>query len=89
MDWERRLGWLVCELPGGDTLVADGLQGACERRTVAAGDVHGFSLTLNRPGPSDLTNSLDRTAAHWQEWCADLHLPATARRDRRALRRSP
>ena len=73
--WERRLGWLVCELPDGDTIVADGVQGTCERRTIAEGDVHGFSLTLNRPGPSDLTNSLDRTVAHWREWCAGLHLP--------------
>jgi GH15 family glucan-1,4-alpha-glucosidase len=74
--WERRLGWLVCELPDGDTIVADGVQGTCERRTIAEGDVHGFSLTLNRPGPSDLTNSLDRTVAHWREWCAGLHLPS-------------
>jgi GH15 family glucan-1,4-alpha-glucosidase len=74
--WERRLGWLVCELPGGDTIVADGLNGTTEIRTVRAGEVHGFSLTLNRPGPSDLANSFDRTAAHWREWCAGLHLPA-------------
>jgi GH15 family glucan-1,4-alpha-glucosidase len=76
--WRQRLGWLVCELPGGDTLVADGLRGACERRTVVAGEVHGFSLTLNRPGPSDLANSLERTAAHWADWCAGLHLPTVA-----------
>jgi GH15 family glucan-1,4-alpha-glucosidase len=73
--WLRRLGWLVAELPDGDTLVADGLEGPFERRTVAAGDAHGFSLTLNRPGPSDLSHSLERTAAHWREWCAGLHLP--------------
>jgi GH15 family glucan-1,4-alpha-glucosidase len=76
VDWERRLGWLVCALPDGDTLVADGVQGLFERRMVGAGEVHGFSLTLNRPGPSDLPNSLDRTVAHWREWCAGLHLPA-------------
>jgi GH15 family glucan-1,4-alpha-glucosidase len=74
--WERRLGWLVCELPDGDTIVADGVQGTCERRIIAEGDVHGFSLTLNRPGPSDLTHSLDRTVAHWREWCAGLRLPS-------------
>jgi GH15 family glucan-1,4-alpha-glucosidase len=73
--WRRRLGWLVAELPDGATLVADGLEGPSERRTVAAGDAHGFSLTLNRPGPSDLSHSLERTAAHWREWCAGLHLP--------------
>jgi GH15 family glucan-1,4-alpha-glucosidase len=77
VNWERRLGWLVCELPDGDTMVADGLQGLYERRVVGAGDVHGVSLTLNRPGPSDLANSLDRTAAHWREWCAGLHLPSS------------
>ena len=42
-----------------------------------AGEAHCFSLTLNRPGPSDLKNSLDRTVAYWREWCAGLHLPST------------
>jgi GH15 family glucan-1,4-alpha-glucosidase len=73
--WSQRLGWLVCELSDGRHLVADGLHGACERRIVRAGEAHGFSLSLNRPGPSDLVNSLERAAAFWQTWCEDLHLP--------------
>jgi GH15 family glucan-1,4-alpha-glucosidase len=75
--WESRLGWQVCTLPDGHTLVADGVHAGLEQRTVTAGQVHGFSLTLDRPGPSDLANSLHRTVGHWREWCADLHLPSS------------
>jgi len=72
----RRLGWLVMELPNDERVVADGVGGLCERRTVRAGETHDFSLGLNRPGPSDMTSSLERTVAFWREWCDDLHLPA-------------
>ena len=72
---QPRLGWLIGELPNGDRLVADGFESARERRTAYAGDVHCFSLALNRPGPSDLTNSLQRATAFWAKWAQDLRLP--------------
>ena len=75
-----RLGWLVCDLPGGDRIVADGVTGTHEQRTVTAGQIHNFSLSLNRPGPTDLASSLRRTAEFWREWAEDLALPR-ARRD--------
>jgi GH15 family glucan-1,4-alpha-glucosidase len=72
----QRLGWLIAELPGGERLVADGFHSAREVRTVYAREAHCFSLALNRPGPSDLANSLQRTTAVWTKWAQDLRLPA-------------
>jgi GH15 family glucan-1,4-alpha-glucosidase len=74
--WESRLGWLVVSLPTGERLVADGITGTCERRIVRGGETHDFSLSLNRPGPSDLASSLVRTVEFWTEWADGLHLPA-------------
>ena len=74
--WEPRLGWLVADLPEGHRLVADGLRSPRERRVVRAGEAHGFSLALDRPGPTDLANSLQRTVRFWRKWCEDLQLPA-------------
>ncbi len=74
--FERRLGWLVAELSNGERLVADGFGALREQRTLYAGDDHCFSLALNRPGPSDLTNSLERAVAFWSKWAQDLRLPA-------------
>ncbi len=74
--FEQRLGWLIAELPNGDRLVADGFESARESRTVHSGDVHRFSLALNRPGPSDLTNSLQRATAFWAKWAHELRLPS-------------
>jgi len=74
--FEPRLGWLVAEFGDGHRLVADGLLGPRERRMVHAGEHHCFSLALDRPGPSDLSNSLERTIAFWAKWAEDLHLPA-------------
>jgi GH15 family glucan-1,4-alpha-glucosidase len=71
----QRLGWLVMDLPGGERIVADGVAGLCERRSVRAGELHHFSLGLNRPGPSDMTHSLQLTVGFWRAWCDDLHLP--------------
>jgi alpha,alpha-trehalase len=73
--WAPRLGWLVAEMGEGHRLVVDGLHGSCERRTVAAGEAHGFSLSLDRPGPTDIAHSLQRTIRWWQRWCGDLQLP--------------
>ena len=75
VEWTPRLGWLVCDLPDGDRLVADGLVGPHEIREVRAGEVHGFSLSLNRPGPSHFDHSLERTVGFWRDWCAGLTLP--------------
>jgi GH15 family glucan-1,4-alpha-glucosidase len=75
VSWEARMGWLVCCLPSGERLVADGIAGPCERRVVRAGEIHDFSLSLNRPGPSDLASSLGRTVEFWVEWCEELALP--------------
>ena len=74
--FERRLGWLIADLPNGERLVADGFGALHEQRTLYAGDDHCFSLGLNRPGPSDLTNSLERAVAFWSKWAQDLRLPA-------------
>ena len=76
VSFEQRLGWLIAELPSGDRLVADGFESPRELRTVYAGDAHCFSLALNRPGPSDLRNSLRRTTAFWTKWAQELRLPA-------------
>lgn len=73
--FEPRLGWLVAEFGVGHRLVADGMLGPREWRMVHAGEHHCFSLALDRPGPSDLSNSLERTIVFWAKWAEDLHLP--------------
>jgi GH15 family glucan-1,4-alpha-glucosidase len=76
--WRRRLGWLVAELPSGDTLLLDGVQSPRERFTLASGERRSVSLGWNRPGPSDLLDSQARAIAFWQDWARDLVLPEVA-----------
>jgi len=75
LTWTSRLGWRVSELPGGERLVADGIDAAVERRVLLAGDCHEASLSLDRPGPSNLGSSLSRTLEFWQGWAGELRLP--------------
>jgi GH15 family glucan-1,4-alpha-glucosidase len=75
LEWSARLGWLVGTLPTGERVVADGIAGREEERMIAAGDVCDFSLSLDRPGPSDLGSSLRRTTESWRRWAATLTLP--------------
>jgi len=47
-----------------------------ERRVIRDGEVHDCSLSLDRPGPSDLGSSLARAVEHWAAWSEGLRLPA-------------
>ena len=73
--WNQRLGWLVADLASGERLVADGLTGRSESVTIHAGDTHGFSLSVNRPGPTDLASSLKSAVDFWRTWSHGLRLP--------------
>jgi GH15 family glucan-1,4-alpha-glucosidase len=75
VSWSERGAWLAADLASGDRLVADGLSGPSEAFTVHAGESRGFSLSLNRPGPSDLASSLKRTVGFWRTWAQNLQLP--------------
>src|SRR4051812_25160222 len=66
--WSERLGWLVADLASGDRLVADGLAERPETLTIRAGETRGFSLSLGRPGPTDLASSLKRAVEFWRTW---------------------
>lgn len=75
VEWTRRLGWLVATLPNGDRIVADGFNEPDSTRTVHAGETVNLSLSLNRPGPSDLAASLKRAVRRWETWAGELSLP--------------
>ena len=74
--WRERLGWLVADLPGGGRLIADGLRLPSASVTIREGETQGFSLSLDRPGPTDLASSLRRAVDFWRTWSGDLRLPA-------------
>jgi GH15 family glucan-1,4-alpha-glucosidase len=94
--WSERMNYLVCDLTDRYRLVLDGFAIAedaliavgDEQRiirprqitTLAAGESLGYSLGLNRPGPSDLDSSRERAIEFWNDWTRDLVLPETARK---------
>jgi GH15 family glucan-1,4-alpha-glucosidase len=74
-NWRQRLGYLVCESGDGDVIL-DGVSAPREKLTLAQGEFRAISLGWNRPGPADLFAALKRTIRFWQDWSADLVLPA-------------
>jgi GH15 family glucan-1,4-alpha-glucosidase len=81
LEWRERLGWLVADLPDGDSLIADGIAGPQEVFDLAEGEERQITLGLDRPGPSDARSALDTAVAWWRDWSQDLRLPEGPYRD--------
>jgi GH15 family glucan-1,4-alpha-glucosidase len=81
LTWQRRLGWLVAEMPDGTPLVADGIGAARETFTLSEGEERQITLGFGEPGPSDARAALESALRWWQHWSADLRLPDGPYRD--------
>lgn len=75
VEWESRLGYLMCAVDDEDSLILDGVSSSHETFTLGAGESRSISLGWNRPGPTDLSAALRRSIRFWQHWAADLVLP--------------
>jgi GH15 family glucan-1,4-alpha-glucosidase len=84
LPWKTQVGFLTAEVSDEMRLVLDGFQSgwsdedlaeAKETITLKAGQKRAYTLSINRPGPSNISSSRDRALLFWRDWTDDMRLP--------------